>query len=90
MQAIHTRFLPPTNFRGERIVAQCQAMRLVVSYPYELNQDDAHRNAAKQLCQAMHKKCAELYGEKPENSPWLRPFVTGQIADGSYVHVFKD
>lgn len=89
MQAIRTYVLPPTNFRDARIVTQCQAMRLIVSYP-DGEQEEAHRNAATQLCQAMHKKCAELYGETPERSPWLRPFVTGQIADGSYVHVFKD
>lgn len=50
MQAIRTRFLAPTNRRGERIaVTAAQGQRLTVSWDYALNQQDNHDAAAKAL-----------------------------------------
>ncbi len=46
MQAITTKYLGPTNYRGSRIVAQCQAKRIVVPYEYV---NDPHKIAAEKL-----------------------------------------
>lgn len=50
MKAIETRFAGPTNTKGARIIASdSDGNRLTLSYPYELNSDDAHRKAAEAL-----------------------------------------
>lgn len=49
MQAITTRYLGPTNHRPSRIIAQCNAGRLVVSWDYALNIEDNHGAAAQAL-----------------------------------------
>lgn len=52
MQAILTKFLPPTNHRGARIVAKCDAKRIVVAWDYALNTELNHREAAHALAMA--------------------------------------
>lgn len=52
MQAITTRYLPPTDHRGSRIKAQCDAGSLVVPWDYSLNPDDNHDAA----CAALVKR----------------------------------
>ena len=62
MQAITTKFIPPTNFRGSRIKAQCDAGSLVVSWNYALD-PDANHDAA---CAALAKRLGwDTYG------PWI-------------------
>lgn len=48
-QAIETRALGPTNTLGARIVARCEARRLVVSRDYNLNDAENGRAAASAL-----------------------------------------
>ena len=48
-QAITTRYLVPTNHRGSRIVAKCDAGRLVVSWDHALNTTENHAAAARAL-----------------------------------------
>ena len=45
-QAIETRYLGPTNYRGARIVAVAPAGRLVISWDHELSVDENHAKAA--------------------------------------------
>ena len=40
MQAIETKFLGPTNFRGARIKATAQAGSVTISYPYDERSGD--------------------------------------------------
>jgi len=46
VQAIVTKYLPPTNFRGARIKAKAEAGEVIVPWDYGLNVDENHRKAA--------------------------------------------
>jgi hypothetical protein len=48
-QAIVTKYIGPTNYRGSRIVAKAAAGRIYVSYDHALNIDDNHLAAARAL-----------------------------------------
>lgn len=48
-QAIVTRYLPPTNSKGSRIAARCDAKRIVIAWPYEYDAPKAHEAAATEL-----------------------------------------
>ena len=73
MKAIKTTFRGPTNSRGARIIAtDGDRNRVVISYPYELTQEQAHRAAAMALCAKMK---------------WPSDIATGGFPD-CYVHVF--
>lgn len=62
MQAIKTKWLSPTNNRGTRIAASCQAGRLIVDYEYELGIDDNHARAARMLADKLGWKWTEFIG----------------------------
>lgn len=49
MQSITTKFIGPSNTRGARIKAACAAGSVTIGYPYELDRDAAHWEAAKAL-----------------------------------------
>jgi hypothetical protein len=49
MQAIVTRYLGPTNFKGSRVKATAQAGSVTVGYDDALNSEDNHRRAAGKL-----------------------------------------
>lgn len=69
MQAIETRYLGPTNFRGARIKATCQAGSVTVAYAYESGGSDAaHDIAARAMI---------------ENKGWFGVWVRGHKADGT-------
>lgn len=76
MQAIETKYLGPTNHRGSRFTARCDAGRITVSYNYALGVEENHRAAA----EALRLKLGwdeQYYGR----------LVTGSTRNG-YVHVF--
>lgn len=92
MQAIITKYLGPTNTKGERIKASCEAGSVTISYRHDLDQLQAHAAAAKALCLKLAKEYDERYEGKPgydsaRHNCWARPFVTGGT-DKGYVHVF--
>lgn len=74
MQAIHTKYLVPTNHSGSRIRATCAAKRITLPWDCELEVEENHRLAALAL--------AEMIGWSTEG------LVTGCLPDGSYCHVF--
>lgn len=75
-QAIETRFLGPTNHRGARIVAKCQAGRIVIPYSYEHSCEECHRGAAMALASKLG---------------WSGSLIGGGSADGKgYVFVFSE
>tara|TARA_R110002110_G_scaffold308657_1_gene522309 strand:+ start:219 stop:482 length:264 start_codon:yes stop_codon:yes gene_type:complete len=45
-QSIETKYLHPTNHKGARIVARCDAGRKVIPWEYELNAAENHALAA--------------------------------------------
>lgn len=51
--AITTQFLGPTNFRGSRIKATCQAGSVTVSYDHRYNAYENHAIAARTLAEKM-------------------------------------
>lgn len=48
-QAIVTRYLGPTNFRGSRVKATCEALSVTISWDHALNSTGNHTRAAKEL-----------------------------------------
>ena len=48
-QAITTKYLGPTNYRGSRIKAQAQAGTITISWDDALNSEENHTAAAKAL-----------------------------------------
>lgn len=77
MQAIKTKYLGPTNTRGARIKAECYSGSLTQPFAYELCEEDRHIKAALALA------------EKLEWTDKDTVLITGQLKDGSYVHVFE-
>ena len=49
MQAIQTKYLGPTETKGSRIKAWCDAGSITIGYPYEYSGMDCHLQAAKAL-----------------------------------------
>ena len=88
MQAITTKYLPATNHRGARIKAICARGSITIPFPHELSGNAIHIAAVSEL---VHKFAAEdlaTYGAPKEGNPWLRPFATGTLSNGSVAHVF--
>lgn len=80
MQAISTRFFGPTNHRGARVVAKCQARRLAVSWDYALGVQGNHDAACKALVQLM--------GWAHDGTNGYGPWHGGGTPDGSgYTYV---
>ena len=73
MQAIRTKYLGPTNFKGSRIVASCQAKRRITSWDDSLNATANHVAAAK----ALATELGWNYGQ----------WTGGELPDGSSVFV---
>jgi hypothetical protein len=53
MQAIRTRYFGPSNVKGSRIQAKCEARTIYVGYDHALNLDENHKAACKALLTAM-------------------------------------
>ncbi len=86
MQAIQTKYICPTNFRGSRIRAKCEAMTIFLTWDDALNAEENHRLACNTLCARMDAHNVERYGHKA--SQWTAPKIAGTLPDGSMVHVF--
>lgn len=69
MQAIRTRYYGPTNTRGSRIVAKCEAGTLSMPYNHALS---AYQN---------HATCAALMLKR---FSWGKPYVGGCFANDYY------
>lgn len=86
MQAIISKYVSPTNYRGARVKASCERGSITLSWPDELSGEAVHVWAKDQLITRFVKEDAERYASK--ENPWTRPTVCGQIPSGEYVHVF--
>ncbi len=92
-QAIITKYLGATNSRGSRIRASCaRGESLFFPYPHELEGEEVHRAAVHALVEKFavedEVRVLRALDERCRVFPWKRPFVTGQLASGEYVHVF--
>lgn len=81
--AIQTKFLPTTDTKGARIKATMDRHSVTIPYPYEHTGGLCHRAAAEAL-QAKLRTTHDTGGWYP----WDRPFVSGELPDGSWAHVF--
>ena len=88
MQAILTKYLPATNYKGARIKASCDRGSLTVSYPYELSGADCHIFAAEKLVEKFVNQDKQRYGG--ERNPWSKPRLCGQLPNGDHAHVFAE
>lgn len=68
MQAITTKYIAPTNTKGSRIAARCQARRIVVDWNDDLDQAENHAVAAKRLAMSLE---------------WIGEWVGGGLPDDS-------
>lgn len=73
MQAIRTKYIGPTNYRGSRIKAIATAGSITLSWAHNLNSDENHRSAAL----ALATKLGWTYG----------PFIGGTLDSGDCVYV---
>jgi hypothetical protein len=87
MQAIKTKYIGPTDFKGSRVKAECDALTIVVEWDDALDTEANHIAAAKQLCQRLAARNEKAYG-KNSGDGWLRPFLTGGLKNDGYAHVF--
>lgn len=87
MQAIHTKFIPPTNTRCSRIKARCDRGSIMV--PYNTQGDtDPHRYAVECLIAKFCDEDEKRDGTPKNENPWARAFISGELPDGTQTHVF--
>lgn len=75
MQAIATKYIGPTNFRGSRVKASAEAGSVTVSWDHALSIEENHRAAAMAL--------VAKYG-------WAGNWAGGVLPDGRHVYVCTD
>lgn len=63
MQAIRTKFYGPTNWKGSRIIASCEAGKLVMPYNYKLDHYENHATAAAMLAARLDWQQTRYGGE---------------------------
>ena len=64
MQAIETHYLPRTETKPARVVAKCQASKVIVSWDENLNVEDNHHAAAKALAKKLEWHGVWMCGAK--------------------------
>ena len=70
-QAIETRYLPPTNCRGARVVAQCDAGRLVLPWRDNLDPVENHHAAAEALRERLGWYVKLIGGSTQQGYAWV-------------------
>ncbi len=81
MQAIHTKFIAPTNTKCARIKASCASGSITIDYPHELEGQSAFRAAAV----ALQNKLIQDHGRS-----WSGELLGGCLPDGRYCFVFNN
>lgn len=87
MQAIQTRFLAPTNTKGDRIKAWCARGSITVGYDYGIDgEQEKHHSAVKAL---IAKFCQEdsIDGQDTVSNPWNTAWNGGQLSNGDFCFV---
>ena len=68
MQAITTKYIAASNYRGSRIVAQAEAGKVYLSWEHGLNQDNNHLAAAVALAKKFGWKGQIVGGHLPRTN----------------------
>lgn len=87
MQAIETKYLPPTSTRPSRIKASCDRGSITLPWPQEFSGTDCHIYAADVLCFKFSKEDAARHNTPIHKSTWALPRVCGGLKS-SFAHVF--
>jgi hypothetical protein len=74
-QAIMTKYLCPTDTRGARVKASCEAGSVIVTWDHSLNIDQNHTRAASALAHKLG---------------WDGPMAGGTLAGPGYAFVLLD
>jgi hypothetical protein len=89
MKAIRTRYSGPTNTRGARIHAtDSDGNRVSISFPYELDHEDAHQLAAYLLMRKMGWKCQLNGGGFGHDEYWTMISPTVPFTTKPYYETF--
>jgi hypothetical protein len=86
MQAIVTKFIPATNYKGARIKAKAERGSVTISYPYNGGAEHCHAQAAQALVAKFVLEDEAKYGTPPGENSWSGSYVCGCI-DGNYTFV---
>ena len=73
MQAIRTRYVAPTSYKGAKIAATCAAGSKSIPWNDALSNEENHNAARKALCAKLE---------------WSGEMVSGTFTDGCMYHVF--
>jgi hypothetical protein len=68
-QAIETRYLGPTDFRGSRVKATCEAASVTLSWDDALDSVGNHDAAARALIRKMRWEGSDWYRGATKDSP---------------------
>lgn len=79
LQAITTKYLPPTNTRGARIKATAACGSITIPWDHALNPCENHHAAARAFTERMEWRTDEGF---------IRPHAFGALPDGGYVMAF--
>ena len=85
MQAITTKYVGPTNFRGSRVVAKCEAKRIFVDWDDSLDSEENHNAAAKKLAALLQWEGRWVAGGLPDTSGNCYVCVDGCFQDQQFV-----
>lgn len=90
MQAILTKVLPATNTKPTRIKAECARGSKILSTDSigDISKPETHAFVARHLVNCFVNEDKAEYDSDPKKNPWAKPFVTGCLPNGDYVHVF--
>ena len=67
MQAILTKHVAPTDSKGSRFKASCEAKTIYVAYDHTLGLEENHTAAAKNLCELLGWETRLVSGALPGN-----------------------
>ncbi len=88
-QAIVTKYLGPTNFRGARVKASAQAGSVTISWDHGLGVDENHAAAAKAFAEKMDWYGRYVAGGMPDGSGNCYVMQNGRTEDLPAFEVFR-
>lgn len=89
MQAIKTKYLGATDYRGARVKATSDAGQITIPWSYDLGTEANHDSARKALQLKLAVNGERKYGYNFLSDPWLRPMVGGALPNNEgYAFVF--
>lgn len=90
MQAIITKYVPPTMTKPGRVKAICERGSLTISWDHGKDAGENHRAVCDALCDRFDAEDREKYKtlSHGEKWSWSRPKASGQLPSGEYVFCF--